>query len=94
MMSRDGSLRALREAERKVVGVKQTKKALQEQRVVTVYVASDADPAVTEPVLNACEQHGTEVVTVDHMADLGEACRIDVGAAAAAVLKQGSSETV
>lgn len=79
------SLREL-ETEQKVVGVKQLKKALRDGRAKRVFLAKDADPQITESVSQLCSQYGTPCVWVATMASLGDACGIDVGAAAAAVL--------
>ena len=69
-----------------VVGAKQLRKAVLGGRAKLVYLAEDADPAVTEPVEMLCQKHHIPVTWVPHMANLGRACGIEVGAAAAAVL--------
>ena len=71
-----------------IVGTKQLRKALLRGGVRRVFLARDADPAVTEPLAEACEQAGAEYVWVAKMTDLGRACGIDVGAAAAATLPE------
>ena len=71
---------------KKIVGMKQLKKQLQRGGVSRVYLAQDADPAVTRPVAELAQQSGTEIIWVGKMHDLGRACGIDVGAAAAATL--------
>lgn len=70
-----------------VVGSKQLKKALERGRAEYVYLAENADPAVTEPIEAACRESQVQIHWVRTMADLGRACGIDVGAAAAAVLR-------
>lgn len=69
------------------VGAKQTVKALQSRTAQVVYVAQDADAHITQPLRRQCEVLGVELVQVDTMANLGRSCRIQVGAAAAAVLQ-------
>ena len=69
-----------------IVGKKQLTKALLRGGVRRVYIARDADPAVTEPIAELAQRSGTEIVWVGKMHDLGCACGIDVGAAAAATL--------
>ena len=69
-----------------VVGVKQLKKALRAGRVQSAFFAADADPAVTEPVAALCSSNGVPVTWVKSTAQLGKACGIDVGAAAAATV--------
>lgn len=69
-----------------VVGAKQLKKALRDNRILFAYLAMDADPAVTEPIAASCRQREIPVTWVRTMAELGKACGIDVGAAAAAAV--------
>ena len=73
---------------KKVVGIKQTKKALQEGTALRVMIAADADERVTGPIRRMCETAGIPVEECTTMRELGEACGIDVGAAAAAILVQ------
>ncbi len=73
--------------EQLIVGAKQLRKALQNGRVLSVYLAANADPAVTEPITRLCEAQSLPITWVKTMAELGRACGIDVGATAAATLK-------
>ena len=72
--------------EKVVVGAKQLKKAVRSGSVRYVYLAENADPAVTEPLAALCEQNSIQIAWVPSMAELGRACGIEVGAAAAAVI--------
>ena len=74
-------------SQEKVIGVKQSRKAVREGRACQVYLACDADPALTEPVAEHCAQVGIPVETEYTMAQLGKACRITVGASVVAVLR-------
>lgn len=71
---------------KKVIGLKQTKKALSEGGVKTVFVASDAERRLVAPVIEQCEKSGIEMVDTATMRELGEACGIEVGAAVAAII--------
>ena len=73
----------LKTAER-VVGIKQLRKALTAQRVQTVYVARDADPMLTEPLLD-------EAIEIFGKVLVGIACGIPVPAAAAATIRSPES---
>ena len=70
-----------------VVGSKQLRKALNAGRAEYVYLAENADPAITEPIEEMCGKLHIQITWVRSMADLGRACGIEVGAAAAAVLR-------
>lgn len=69
-----------------IVGTKQLRKALNRGGVRWVYLALDADPAITAPLEEICLQLGVPCAWVRSMLDLGRACGIDVGAAAAAAV--------
>ncbi|MEG2456103.1 MAG: ribosomal L7Ae/L30e/S12e/Gadd45 family protein [Oscillospiraceae bacterium] len=75
------------QAGNKVVGAKQTRRALDHGTAATVFLASDADPRITEPLAQLAQETGVPVTRVDTMKALGEACSITVGAAVAALLK-------
>ena len=69
-----------------VVGSKQLKKAVTAGRARYVFLAENADPALTEPIAEMCSQYNIQITWVHSMAELGRACGIEVGAAAAAVV--------
>ncbi len=75
-------------SQNKVIGVKQSRKAIREGRAKRVYLACDADPAITEPVAASCAAAGIPVEMDNTMAQLGQACRITVGASVVAVLAE------
>jgi len=69
------------------VGAKQAFRAISEGKAETLYVAKDSEEHVVKNVLDAAKAKDVEIVYVDSMKELGKACGIDVGAAAAVVLK-------
>ena len=69
-----------------VVGAKQLKKALKNGNARRVFLACNADPAITEPIAALCQLNKVDVAWVRSMTDLGHACGIEVGAAAAAAI--------
>ena len=73
----------------KVIGVKQSLKAVKAGNALCVYLADDANPSMLEPIRVMCNENGIGVITVETMAALGQACEIDVGAAVAVLLKDG-----
>ena len=68
------------------VGAKQLKKAVRAGRVRCVYLAENADPALSQPLSELCADNQIQITWVASMETLGSACGIEVGAAAAAVL--------
>lgn len=71
---------------RVIVGAKQLRKALNKGIARRVYLAENADPAITEPLAALCQKNSVEFSWVRSMTDLGNACGIEVGAATAAVV--------
>ena len=81
------TLEALKQAEQRAVGVKQTQKAVARQAAEMVFIASDADERVTDKLLEMCQANNVPTITTESMLEIGRACSINVKAAAAAVLK-------
>ena len=73
-----------------VVGAKQLKKAVKAGRAKVVFLAENADPAVTEPLEELCTANHIQITWVHSMSELGNACGIEVGAAAAALITPDS----
>ena len=69
---------------RLIVGAKQIRKALASGRAKEVFLAKNADPAITEPIAAQCDSGAVKCVWVRTMHELGQACGIEVGATAAA----------
>lgn len=82
------SYEKLRYAKKTAVGAKQTLKAVQKQEARTVFLAQDAESRITGPIKDACHEFGVPVVAAESMKDLGRACGIGVGCAAAALLDE------
>ncbi len=69
-----------------VVGAKQLRKALRAGTAQQVYLALNADPALTQPLADLCMECRVGLSWVSSMSELGKACGIEVGTAAAAVV--------
>ena len=54
---------------------------------ISAAVADDAERRVVLPLEELCDRHGVSIVRIATMKELGSACGIEVGAAAAALLK-------
>ena len=70
-----------------VVGSKQLRKAIVSGRARFVYLAKNADSAITDPLEKMCGEQKIQLAWVSSMAELGQVCGIEVGAAAAAVVE-------
>ena len=73
---------------RKVVGIKQLRKSLKEGKVLRAFAAENAEPRLTDPLADECASFGVDLIWVPTMAELGKACGISVGAAAAGMLAE------
>ena len=72
----------------KVIGVKQSRRAVRDALAQQVFLACDADPALTDPVAQQCSDAKIPVSRDFTMKELGQAAGIHVGAAVVALLKQ------
>ena len=79
-------MQVIPEHQNRVVGAKQTRRALLEGTARKVLIAADADPRVTEPIQELCAAGRVPVEQVESMKELGEACGIEVSAAVVALL--------
>lgn len=78
----------LMKAEKKKIGIKQSTRALLENSVEKVFIAENADQHVTRRIINLAAEKGVEVIYVSTMHEIGLACKIDVGAATAVIIKE------
>lgn len=74
-------------ANNKIVGAKQVKRALNSQEIEAVFIAKDAENKITDEIKEICIDKQIQVIYVDNMKKLGDACGIDVNAATAALVK-------
>ncbi|MBE3574778.1 MAG: ribosomal L7Ae/L30e/S12e/Gadd45 family protein [Firmicutes bacterium] len=86
------SLEELRQARHKTVGIKQTLKAVEAGQAEEVYLAADAEEWLVRPLREKCQEREVPVIPVPSMNALGQACGIEVGAAAAARLRQPGTQ--
>jgi large subunit ribosomal protein L7A len=75
-------------AGKKVIGVKQTLKSIQNGQGKIVYIAKDADSKLIEPVEKLAINASIDLVYIETMKELGRLCGIEVGAATALILKE------
>lgn len=71
----------------KVVGTKQTLKALKDKKVLKVILAEDTEAKMKKEITDACEQSQVEIRQIKTKRELGKAVGIDRSAAVVALLK-------
>lgn len=72
----------------KTVGLKQSLRAVEADRVQAVYIAKDAEERVVAKIIELCREKNIEIRKAESMKALGRACGIDVGTAVAAIIKE------
>lgn len=70
-----------------VVGTKQTLKAIENDRALTVFLAEDAGEYMKNKIRQACEAKQIMIENVKTMEELGNSCGISRNAATAAIIK-------
>ncbi|GCD11226.1 ribosomal L7Ae/L30e/S12e/Gadd45 family protein [Clostridium tagluense] len=71
----------------RVVGIKQTLKALKNNQGKVLYIAKDADTNITDPILKLAKVNSLQIIFIDTMKELGNLCDIDVASATALLLE-------
>ncbi|GMQ63281.1 ribosomal L7Ae/L30e/S12e/Gadd45 family protein [Vallitalea maricola] len=71
----------------KVIGMKQTLKALENEEVEVLYVAKDAQNEVIIRPIELAKSQQVPVVYIDTMEELGSVCDVEVKTATAALIK-------
>ena len=69
------------------VGVKQSLKAMHENKVLKLYIAKDVEQHVVRSLIKLAREKEIEIIYVNSMLELGKVCNIDVGAATAVIVK-------
>ena len=77
----------LKAAAKKAVGTKEVLRALKTNEAACAFVASDIDTFLYQKVTRACAEVFVPVIKVESNKELGKVCGLQIGCAAAAVLK-------
>ncbi|TCL54306.1 large subunit ribosomal protein L7A [Hydrogenispora ethanolica] len=82
------SVQAIREAKEKVIGLKQTLRAIQQNKVSAVYIANDIEDFLVKRITDCCQENKIPLTAVDFgQKELGHLCQIEVGASVVALIK-------
>jgi large subunit ribosomal protein L7A len=71
----------------KVIGTKQTLKAVKEGKALKVFLAEDTDESIKTSIIACCEAHHVPVERAETKVGLGKAGGIDRGAAVIAIIR-------
>jgi large subunit ribosomal protein L7A len=82
------TVQKLKDVKDKIVGLKQTLRAVQQGKVMMVYIANDVDESVLRQITEACEAKKVQFARVNYnQHEFGRFCQIEVGAAVVALPK-------
>ncbi|MGV8145254.1 MAG: ribosomal L7Ae/L30e/S12e/Gadd45 family protein [Alkaliphilus sp.] len=73
--------------EKKTIGIKETLKALKQEKIKLLYIAEDLDLHLKKEVEEVASFWDIEIVSVESKRKLGIACGIDVNASTVGILK-------
>lgn len=80
-------LKNLETAQNKKIGIKQSLKAISNGSAEALFIAKNAEQHVVRSIVKLAEEKNVPIVYIDDMMILGKACKIDVGAATAVIIK-------
>ena len=66
-----------------IIGAKQVKNAIMAGKAAKVYIASDCDSAISDPVKELAQAYNIEIIYISTRKELGGMCGIDVKASCA-----------
>jgi large subunit ribosomal protein L7A len=72
----------------KLVGIKQSTKAVLDGIVIRAYISKGIDPRIKEPFVALCNKNNIPITIVSSKKELGIACKIDVPASVAVLIKE------
>jgi large subunit ribosomal protein L7A len=82
------AMQQIKDVKEKIVGLKQTLRAMQQGKVKMVYVAGDIEEHVLRKISDACHETDVPLTKLNYcQRELGKFCQIEVGAAVVALLK-------
>lgn len=71
----------------KVIGMKQTLKAVKEGKAIKVILADDTDEMIKKSIMECCDHHQIALERVETKVGLGKASGIDRAAAVIAIIR-------
>jgi large subunit ribosomal protein L7A len=81
-------VQAIKEAKEKIVGMKQTLRAILQDRVSTVYIADDVEEHIMRKIAGPCQEREIPLIKTNMtQKELGRLCQIEVGAAIVGIIK-------
>lgn len=78
----------IKETKNKIVGLKQTLRGIQQDKVNQVFIACDVEDHIVRKINEACEEKQIPIIALNlTQKELGRLCQIEVGASIVAIMK-------
>ena len=83
------SVQTIKDARERVVGLKQTLRAIQQNKVKMIFLANDIEEHLIKKIVEACREKQITMEPLDlSQKELGKICQIEVGASVVALIEQ------
>jgi large subunit ribosomal protein L7A len=80
-------IQPIKEAKNKIIGLKQTLRAIQQDKVQIVYIANDIEEHILRQITEICGQKSVPLISLNmNQKELGRICQIEVGAAVVSLI--------
>lgn len=81
-------IQIIKEAKNKIIGLKQTLRAIQQDKVQVVYIANDIEEHILHQITEICEQKKVPLILLNfNQKEIGRFCQIEVGAAVVSLIQ-------
>ena len=78
----------IKETKNKIIGLKQTLRAVQQDKIKQVYIAADIEDHIIRKINEACDEKQIPIIALNlPQKELGRLCQIEVGASIVAIMK-------
>ncbi|MGE5583806.1 MAG: ribosomal L7Ae/L30e/S12e/Gadd45 family protein [Bacillota bacterium] len=80
-------MQTIKDTKEKVIGLKQTLRAIQQGTISKVYIANDVEDHVLRKITGPCQEKGIAIIQSNlTQRELGRLCQIEVGAAVVGII--------
>jgi large subunit ribosomal protein L7A len=81
-------IQTIKDAKNKIIGLKQTLRAIQQDKVQVVYIANDIEEHILHQITEICHQKTVPLIPLNvNQKELGRFCQIEVGAAVVSLIE-------
>lgn len=81
-------IQTIKEAKNKIIGLKQTLRAIQQGKIQKVYIANDIEEHILRQITEICQQKTVPLISINvNPKELGRICQIEVGAAVVSLIQ-------